>query len=85
MLPPDQFEAFERFVDEVERVSAIGERPLCLGREQGVGESGRRKTGADPREQGALGRFAMAQRLSQRFRIAGSGRLPSGARSRRGA
>ena len=60
MLPPDQIEAFERFVDEVERVAAIGERPLGLGRKQGVGERGRRKTGADPGEQGALGRFAMA-------------------------
>jgi hypothetical protein len=41
MLPPDRVEAFERFVDEVERVPAIGERPLGLGREQGVGERGR--------------------------------------------
>jgi hypothetical protein len=60
MLPPNQVETFERFVDEVERVPAVGERPLGLGREQGVGESGRRKTGVDPREQGALGRLAMA-------------------------
>ena len=60
MLPPDQVETFERFVDEVERVPAVGERPLGLGREQGVGESGRSKAGADPGEQGALGRFAMA-------------------------
>ena len=41
MLPPDQVEAFERFVDEVERVAAIAERPLGLGREQGVGKRGR--------------------------------------------
>src|SRR6516162_3768667 len=60
MLPPDQVEAFEGFVYEVERVPAIGERPLGLGREQGVGERGRRKTGVDPGEQGALGRLAMA-------------------------
>ena len=37
MFPPDQVEAFERLVDEVERVPAVGERPLRLGGEQGVG------------------------------------------------
>ena len=60
MLPADQVEALERLVDEVERVSAVGEGPFGLGREQGVGERGGRKTGSDPREQGALGRLAMA-------------------------
>jgi hypothetical protein len=38
MLPSDQVEALERLVDEVERVSVVGEGPLGLGGEQGVGE-----------------------------------------------
>ena len=44
MLPADEVEAFERLVDEVERVSAVGEGPFCFGREQGIGELGRRET-----------------------------------------
>ena len=60
VLPADQVEALERLVDEVERVSGVGERPLGLGREQGIGEHSRRDTGRNRREQGALGRLAMA-------------------------
>ena len=60
VLPADQVEALERLVDEVERMSGIGERPLGLGREQGIGEHGRRETGRNRREQSALGRLAMA-------------------------
>jgi hypothetical protein len=60
MLPADQVQAFERLVDEVERVSNVGERPFGLGREQGVGEHGGRKARSDPLEQGALGRLAVA-------------------------
>ena len=36
ILPADQVEALERFVDEIERVSVVGEGPLGLGREKGV-------------------------------------------------
>ena len=42
MLPADQVEALERLVDEIERVSVVGEGPLGLGGEQGVGERGGR-------------------------------------------
>ena len=88
VFPADQVKALERLVDEVERVSGVGEHPLGLGREQDISEHRRRKTGCNRRKQGALGRLAMAnvvQRCSQRLSAAGSGRLPSGARSRRGA
>jgi hypothetical protein len=44
VLPADQVEALERLVDEVERVSGIGEHPLGLGREQGIGKHRRRNT-----------------------------------------
>ena len=60
MLPADQVQAFERLVDEVERVPVVGEGPLGRGGEQGVGERSRRKTLGDRREQGTLGRLAMA-------------------------
>ena len=43
VLPADQVEALERLVDEVERVSGVGECPLGLGREQGIGERSRRE------------------------------------------
>ena len=59
MLPADQVEALERLVDEVERVSVVGEGPLGLGGEQGVGERSGRKTGGDACEQGTLGRLAV--------------------------
>src|SRR5271165_4085675 len=58
--PADNVQALERLVDEVERVSAVGEGPLGHGGEQGVGERSARKTGGDPGEQGALGRLAVA-------------------------
>jgi hypothetical protein len=59
-LPADQVEALERLVDEVERVPGIGEHALGLSREQSIGQHGRRDTGCDGREQGALDRLAMA-------------------------
>jgi hypothetical protein len=55
MPPANQVQAFERLVDEVERVSVVGEGPLRLSGQQGVGERSGRKTGSDPREQGAFG------------------------------
>ena len=60
VLPADYVEAFERLVDEVERVPIVGERPLGRGREQGVGERGRRLARRYRREEGAFGRLAMA-------------------------
>ena len=60
MLRADQVQAFERLVDEIERVPAVGEGPLGLGGEQGVGERSGRQTLGDRREQGTLGRLAMA-------------------------
>ena len=60
MLPADQVQTLERLVDEVERVPKVREGPFGLGREQGVGERSGRKTGGDPREQGALGCLAVA-------------------------
>src|SRR5258707_13681648 len=60
MLPAYQVEALERLVDEVDRVSGVGERPLSSGREQGIGEHGWRDPGRNRREQGALSRLAMA-------------------------
>ncbi|MFZ0459351.1 MAG: hypothetical protein WAM17_13075 [Rhodoplanes sp.] len=40
MFPADQVKALECLVDEVERVSGVGERPLGLGGKQGIGENG---------------------------------------------
>ena len=60
MLPADEVEALECFVDEVERVPAIGECPLGISGKQGVGERSGGNTVCDPREKGALGRLAMA-------------------------
>ena len=60
MLPADQVEALERLVDEVERVPGIGESPLGLGGEQGISEFSRGEAGRNRREQGTLGRLAMA-------------------------
>ena len=62
MLPADQIEALERLVDEVERVSAVGEGAIRLGREQKVSERGWRGAGSDGGEHGALGRLPMAYR-----------------------
>src|SRR6478735_4148759 len=55
-----QVKALKRLVDEIERVSSVGERPLGLGREQGIGQYSLRGTGCNCREQGALGRLAVA-------------------------
>src|SRR5215208_1107931 len=60
MLPTDEVEAFASLVDEVDRMSAIGEGPVRRGREQEVGERSRRGTVRDGGEQGAFGGFAMA-------------------------
>ena len=60
MPPANQVQAFERLVDEVERVSVVGEGPPRFGGQQGVGERSGRKTLGDRREQGTLGRLAMA-------------------------
>ena len=60
VLPADQVEALEGLVDEVERVPGVGERPLGRGGEQGIGEFSRGEAGRNCREQGALGRLAMA-------------------------
>ena len=49
VLPADQVKALERLVDEVERVSRVGEYPLGLSREQNIGEHGRRETGRNRR------------------------------------
>ena len=60
MLPTDHVKALEGLVDEVERVSCVGIRSLGFGREQSIGEHGRRQIGRNCCEQGALGRVAMA-------------------------
>src|SRR5262245_7425534 len=59
MFPANQVKALERLVDEVERVSGVGEYPFSLSREQDVSEHGRRETGCNRRKHGALGRIAM--------------------------
>ena len=51
MLPADQVQALESLVDEVERVSGVGERPLGLGREQDIGQYSWRETGRRPTPQ----------------------------------
>jgi hypothetical protein len=50
MPPANQLEAFERIVDEVERVSTVGEGPLGLGDEQGICERSGQKTLGDRRD-----------------------------------
>ena len=59
MLPADQVEALECLVDEIERVAAIGEGALRLGRDENIGEHSRRGAGGNRGQQRALGRFAM--------------------------
>jgi hypothetical protein len=51
----------ESLVDEVESMTGVGKRPFGLGGKQGIGEHTWRDTGRNRRQQGALGRFAMAQ------------------------
>src|ERR1700737_692531 len=60
MCPAYQVETFERLVDEIERVSSVGECPFGLGSEQSVGQHIRRDTGRNRREQGTFGRLAVA-------------------------
>src|SRR5262249_18085374 len=60
VLPADQVEALECFIDEIERMPTIGKRPLSFSREQSIGKHGRRETSRNRREQGALGSLAMA-------------------------
>jgi hypothetical protein len=60
VLPTDQVEALERLVDEVERMSGVGERSLGLSCEQGIGQYSWRETSRNRREQGSLGRLAVA-------------------------
>ena len=60
--PADQVEAFEGLVDEVERVSAIGEDAVGLGGEQQVGQSRRRRASGNRGENRTLGCVAMADR-----------------------
>ena len=60
VLPPDQIEAFEGLVDEVQHVAAVGVDPLGAGHEQQLGQHRRRGTTGDRGEQGALGTVAMA-------------------------
>ena len=38
VLPAYQVKALKRLVDEIERVSSVGERPLGLSREQRIGQ-----------------------------------------------
>ena len=60
VFPANQVEAFERLVDEVERVPVVCERSLGRGREQGVGEHGGFFAGRYRREHGAFGRLTVA-------------------------
>ena len=60
VLPADQVEALASLVDEVERVSAVGEDAVRRRREQQARERGRRGAVRDGGEQRALGGFAMA-------------------------
>ena len=60
MVPANQVETLERLVDEVERVSGFGKRPLGCSRKQCIGEPSRRDTPRNRREQRPLGRLAMA-------------------------
>ena len=59
MLPADEVEALERLVDEIERMSAVGERPLGLGRQKRLRECSGREAFRDRRQQRALGCLAM--------------------------
>jgi hypothetical protein len=60
VLPTDEVEALECLVDEVERVSTVGERPLGRCCKQSVGKRGWREPSRNRCEQGTLGRLAMA-------------------------
>ena len=79
VLPPDQIEAFEGLVDEVQHVAAVGVDPLGAGHEQQLGQHRRRGTTGDRGEQRALGTVAMAhgrpapQPALQGRRVGGAG------------
>ncbi len=60
VLPAYQVEALASLVDEVERMSAVGEGAVRRRREQQPCERGRRIAVGDGGEQGAFGGFAMA-------------------------
>src|SRR5260221_1795135 len=60
MLPPDQVEQFERFVGEVEHMSAIGIKAIRGGGEDHLGQAGRGGASANCGQQRALCPRAMA-------------------------
>ena len=60
MRPADEVEALEGLVDEVERMSAVGEDAIGFGGEQQVGQSRRRRASGDRGQNGALGCVAVA-------------------------
>src|SRR5262249_41548068 len=60
VVPADQVEAVERLIDEVERVSGIGEGAIRLTRKQEIGELGWPSSARERRQHGALGRFPVA-------------------------
>jgi hypothetical protein len=59
VLPTDEVEALECFVDEVERVSAIGKDAICLGREEQVRQGRGPSTYRDGGKCCSLGCLAM--------------------------
>ncbi|MGF6781694.1 DNA ligase D [Paraburkholderia sp. GAS334] len=88
VLPTDQVEALEGLVDEVERMTGAA-NALSVAAESRASASTAGETPAAiavSRVRSAASRWrTFVQRRSQRLSAAGSGRLPSGARSRRGA
>src|SRR4051812_18791788 len=60
MLPAGQVETLASLVDEVERVSAVGEGSVRRRRKQKACQRGRRGTVGDGSEQRTFGRFTMA-------------------------
>src|SRR5688572_8219934 len=60
MLPAYQVEAFASLVDEVERMSAIGEGAIRHHREHEFGKRSWRGAAGNGGEHGAFGGFAMA-------------------------
>ena len=62
MFPPDQVEAFERLVDEVEGVPATGEDPICLGREKEISKFRGGSLGGKRRQERTFGTFTVAGR-----------------------
>src|SRR5207253_10480530 len=88
VLPADQIKALERLVDEVERVPVSAKaRSVSAANRASASSAGEKPAAiAVSRVRPAASRWrTFVQRRSQRLSAAGSGRLPSGARSRRGA